>query len=37
MIQRICQLLKDELLDNGYEWILNEDAVRPDYIICKSN
>lgn len=21
---------------NGDEWILNEDAVRPDYIICKS-
>ena len=32
MIQRICQLLKDELLDNGYEYgfYLNGKTYKPD-------
>ena len=32
MIQRICRLLKDELLDNGYEYgfYLNEKTYKPD-------
>ena len=32
MIQRICQLLKDELLDNGYEYgfYLNGKTCKPD-------
>ena len=32
MIQKICQLLKDELLDNGYEYgfYLNGKTYKPD-------
>ena len=32
MIQRICKLLKDELIDNGYEYgfCLNGKIYKPD-------
>ena len=35
MIQSICQLLKDELLDNGYEYgfYLNGKTYKPDMSI----
>lgn len=30
LILEACELLKKELLDNGYEWYLSEESMETD-------